>query len=186
MDKNTTFGHWFVCAKLTDFQLQEFSRPSFIGKHEIPQDLNGLTIGQLMELGMLPEDDMIYGICRIILNLEREEVDKARATDVVRFAGWVMGEIKKINKLFESTNVKPTQQQIRAGIKNLSFGLFGILDWYALRMGYQDHEQVGKVLWVNIYKCLDMDAKKTMYERKYAEVINNDNRRKSARNRGRV
>ena len=98
-----------------------------------------------MNLGMLAEDGMIYGICSIIMGLEAEEVDKARAVDVVRFAGWVMSEVKRINKLFEATNVKPTSQQIRAGINNLKFGLFGVLDWYALRMGYQDHEKVADV-----------------------------------------
>lgn len=183
MDKNTTFGHWYVCAQFADWQLQEFTRPSFIGRHEVPQDLNHLTIGQLMNLGMLADDDMIYGICSIILKLERDDVNRARAVDVVRFAGWVMSEVKRINKLFESTNVKPTQQQVRAGINNLRFGLFGVLDWYALRMGYQDHEKVADVPWINIYKCMDMDAKKALYERKYQEVISDDNRRQSKRNR---
>jgi hypothetical protein len=79
--------------------------------------------------------------------------------------------------------VKPTQQQVRAGINNLRFGLFGVLDWYALRMGYQDHEKVADVPWINIYKCMDMDAKKAIYERKYQEVISDDNRRQSKRNR---
>jgi hypothetical protein len=136
-----------------------------------------------MNLGMLAEDGMIYGICSIIMGLEAEEVDKARAVDVVRFAGWVMSEVKRINKLFEATNVKPTSQQIRAGINNLKFGLFGVLDWYALRMGYQDHEKVADVPWINIYKCMDMDAKKALFERKYQEVIADDNRRQSKRNR---
>lgn len=183
MDRNTTFKHWFVCAQMAGWQLQEFTRPSFIGRHEVPQDLNHLTIGQLMQLGMLSGDGMIYGVCRIIMGLEEDEVNKARAIDVVRFAGWVMGEVRRINKLFEKTNVRPTPQQVRAGIGNLRFGLFGVLDWYALRMGYQDHEKVADVPWLNIYKCMDMDAKKILFERKLQEVINNDNRRQSARNR---
>lgn len=187
MDRNTTFGHWMAVVKLTDWQLQEFSRPSFIGRHEVPEDLNHLTIGQLMRLGMVSDtDEMIYSICNIIMGLERDDISKARAVDVVRFAGWVMSEVRRINKLFESTNVRPTQQQIRAGINNLNFGLFGILDWYARRMGYQDHEKVADVPWINIYKCMDMDSKTVLYERKYQEVVANDNRRKSKGNNRRA
>lgn len=183
MDRNTTFKHWFVCARLAGWKLQEFTRPSFVGQHEVPEDLNHLTIGQLMQLGMLTDDGIIYGVCKIVLSMEEDEVDKARAIDVVRFAGWTMSEAKRINKLFESTNVRPTNQQVRAGINKLQFGLFGILDWYALRMGYQDHEKVADVPWLNIYKCMDMDAKKILYERKLQEVINNDNRRQNQRHR---
>lgn len=184
MDRKTTFKHWYAVVRFTNFQLQEFSRPSFVGKKKVPDDLNHLTIGQLMRLGMASEtDEIIYKVCEIILDLDRETVDKSRATDVVRFAGWVMAEIRRINKLFDSTNVKPTQQQVRAGISNLQFGMFGILDWYARRMGYQEHEKVGDVPWINIYKCMDMDAKTTLYERKLQEVISNDNRAKSKRHR---
>ena len=103
----------------------------------------------------------------------------ARAVDVVRFVGWVTGEVGKINRLFESTSVKPTELERRAGIEKLQFGLFGMLDYYALRMGFQDHDDVLKVKWLRIYKCIDIDNQKNQYQRRLQEVMTNDYRRKS-------
>jgi hypothetical protein len=113
-----------------------------------------------------------------------KEVDNARAVDVVRFVGWVLAEVEKINKLFESTNTKPTEQERKAGIEQLKFGLFGMLDWYAQRMRITDHEKVAKETpWLRIYKCLDMDAKKLLFNRKLQEVQADEYRRKIKGNR---
>lgn len=93
---------------------------------------------------------------------------------MVRFVGWVSGEVERINKIFESTNTKPTAREKKAGIEQLNFGLFGMLDWYAKRMGIQDHDQVLSTPWLRIYKCIDMDNKRNQYERRYQEIMNDE------------
>ena len=52
----------------------------------------------------------------------------------------------------------------------MRFGLFGMLDWYAVRMGISDHDQVLKVPWLRIYKCMDMDNKRRAYEKRLQKV----------------
>ena len=54
-----------------------------------------------------------------------------------------------------------------------------MLDWYALRMGYQDQENVKDVPWMRVYKCMDMDVKRIQYQKRLQEVINDEYRRKS-------
>ncbi len=44
-------------------------------------------------------------------------------------------EVERITKLFETTSVVPTPEERRAGVDKLSFGLFGLVDYYATRMG---------------------------------------------------
>ena len=90
-------------------------------------------------------------------------------------------KVEKINKLFEKASGKPSEIERRAGIDKLTFGLFGMLDWYALRMGYVDHDEVLRVGWMRIYKCMDMDTKKAEFNKRLQEEIINDNRRKVAR-----
>ena len=82
--------------------------------------------------------------------------------------------MQKINKLFDSVKSKPTKEEERAGIENLKFGVFGLIDWYALRMGITDHEEVTKVTWGRVYKCLEMDNKKRDFEKRLAEVYRNE------------
>ncbi len=179
MEITTTFGYWIKVAIHTEYKLEEYSRPLFVGDVSTPEDLNELTIGQIISLSSTNGNEPFYHICDIILGIKPKEVDKARAIDVVRFVGWVFSEVKKINKLFESTSVKPTQDEEKAGIKKLNFGLFGMLDWYAKRMGYVNHDDVLDVGWMRIYKCLDMDAKNTMFQRKLQENRENEYRRKN-------
>jgi len=55
-------------------------------------------------------------------------------------------------------------------VDKLSFGLFGLVDYYATRMGITDHEQVESVPWVRVYKCLDMDAEKYVMNVDYENI----------------
>jgi len=183
MDKDTTFGYWVRVAPFSDFKLEgDFSRPAFVGSVPTPENLNQLTIGQLIDLSSLGDtNESLYSIVTTILGMKREDIDKARAADVVRFVGWVSGEVKKINKIFESTNVKPTALEKKAGVEQLKFGLFGMLDWYAVRMGISDHDQVLKTPWLRIYKCLDIDNKRTQYEKRLQKLAAEETRNQSKR-----
>lgn len=173
MDINTTFGYWVRVAPLTGFKIEKFSRPAYVGGKETPKDLNDLTIGQLIELsGLSDSNDSLYNIVETILGLKRTDIDRARAVDVVRFVGWVTGEVEKINKIFASANdgMQPTSAEKKAGIDTLKFGLFGMLDWYAVRMCISDHDAVLKTPWLRIYKCMDMDNKRRAYEMRLQQI----------------
>lgn len=96
MDINTKFGYWIKVAPFTGFKLEKCSRPAMVGRHNVPDNLNELSIGKLMELSSLPTDDeSIYSMCKIIFGMGRKEVDKARAVDVVMFCGWLQGEVER-------------------------------------------------------------------------------------------
>jgi hypothetical protein len=109
--------------------------------------------------------------CTILLSLDERNALKSQANAVIGFVSWVSKELERINKLFESTNIPPTAEEKQAGVESLKFGMFGVLDYYALRMGITDHEEVEKVKWIRIYKCLDMDAKKARYEKRLRTII---------------
>lgn len=183
MDINTKFGYWIKVAPFTGFKLEKYGRPFNVGKHVVPENLNELSIGQLLELSDLSSDnDCIYDVCRIVLDMNRKEVDKARAVDVVMFCGWVMSEVEKITKLFSRSKSQPTAIEKKAGIEGLQFGMFGLLDWYALRMGITNHDDVLPVPWMRIYRCMDMDDKKAQFNKKLQEVMSDEYRRKNKRN----
>ena len=179
MDKDTTFRDWLAIVPFTDFRIQQYPRPSFVGRTSVPETLNDLTIGQLIELSTIGENNAsLYRIPEIILSMKPETTAKTRAVEVVQFIGWVTGEVQRINKLFEQAGGKPTEAEKRAGVNKLSFGLFGMLDWYAKRMGITDHDEVLSVPWMRIYKCMEMDNLVQQYEKRYNEIALREARRK--------
>lgn len=176
---NTKFKDWLPLAQLAGFKMEGFSRPSHVADVETPGNLFDLTLGQLITLSEIPdEDESFYTVCNAVMELEHDEVDEARAVDVVRFVGWVSGEVGKVAKMFKKANVnKPSQSEIKAGINELDFGLFGMLDWFALRMGIEDHDKVLSFPWLRIYKCIDMDNQKRAYEIRLQKIQAEEMRR---------
>ena len=180
MKIETTFAEWLAIANCSGFQMQEFTRPAFVANVRTMENLDNITFGQLIQLSELQDsDDAFFIICEVLLGLTRAQTRKARAIDVVRFVGWVTTEMKKIVKLFEKVNIKPTRLETLAGIDTLQFGLFGVIDWYAQRQGIQNHDDVLQVNWMQVWKCMDMDAKKIWYNRRYNKVLENEQRRNS-------
>jgi hypothetical protein len=179
MDNNTTYGYWRVIARHCNYTIEEgFERPAYIGEVKCPEDLSALTIGQLIEIGEASGADTDYRIIDIVLGMGKAETDKCRATEVVAFLSWISRQVKHINRLFEQVQTKPTAKEKQAGVETLQFGLFGILDWYAKRMGITDHDDVLTVPWLRIYKCMDMDNKVERYQRRLNEISLNEARRK--------
>ena len=181
MDKKTTFKYWLAVARHTSYKIGKQPRPEFVGDVEVPENLNQLSIGQLIDLSQLSDsEESLYQIVSTVLGLSHKEVEQARAVDVVMMIGWVTSEVERINKLFETTDTaKPTRLEKEAGIDNLRFGLFGMLEWYAVRMGISDHDQVLKTPWLRIYKCMDIDNKRNQYERNLQKLQAEEMKRKS-------
>ncbi len=181
MEKGTKFKHWIVCALHSDmkgFELEKLSRPAKVGKVATPADLNDMTLGQMVEMSMCKNGvQMFYKVCNVMLGLEPKQVDNCKAVEVVRFTGWMIGQIETINKLFDKAKSKPTDEEVKAGISRLKFGIFGVIDWYACRMGITDHEEVTKVPWLRVYKCMDMDNQVKEFNKRLSKVYADEYRK---------
>lgn len=152
-------------------QIKNLPKPYSVGGVKTPDSLNDITIGELMELQSAEnERELILKCCTILLSLDERNALKSQANEVLGFSVWVSKELERIAKLFQGTTIPPTPEEKQAGVDSLNFGMFGILDYYALRMGITDHEEVEKVKWIRVYKCLDMDAKKARYEKRLRTI----------------
>ena len=179
MDIDTTYGYWRVIARVSGYTIPEdFERPNYVGEKECPQNLNTLTIGQLIEMTGDRGADCDYRIVKTVLDYDKAETDACRAVEVVAFLSWVSREVKKISGLFEKIHSKPTAKERQAGVEKLNFGLFGMLDWFAKRMGITNHDDVLTVPWIRIYKCMDMDNQVNQYERRLNDISMQEARRK--------
>ncbi|MBR6031376.1 MAG: hypothetical protein IKP36_05365 [Bacteroidaceae bacterium] len=151
-------------------RLREQPRPDKLCGKEVPKDLNGISYGMLDDLRTATGNDDIAGACaKVLLGVEPEDLLKEDANDVFGFTSFVTEELKRINKIFQSIKVNYSKEEIAAGVKELDFGSFGVLDWYARRMGITNQNEVREVAWVRIFQCMKNDALKNEYERKLAK-----------------
>lgn len=150
-------------------QLKAAPRPSVIGKHEVPANLNGLSYGMLDDLQNVAKDkekDPAIECMGLLLDMTPAEVFAANVVDVFGFINFITEELRKINSLFARIKVKYSSEELQAGVKELDFGSFGVLDWYARRMGIVNQNDVRDVAWVRIYTCMKNDADQNNYERR--------------------
>lgn len=178
--RRKTLRQWLVMiengAKM-DADIKTFTRPDEVAGKEPPEDLSGMTMGQVLTMsGCESGGEMFFVVCKELLGMKEDEVLKADAAEVVRFVGWTIAEIDKINKRFQSIKVSRTQEEIRAGIDKMDNGAFGIVDWYARRMGISDHEEVMSVPWLRVYQCLKMDAERGEYEKRLSKIMGDMNK----------
>lgn len=173
-----TVKEFLIKSRLTDdcdwiqATIEKLPKPYVVGEVHTPSTMNDLNIGELMQLQEISnEQEMLFVPCRVILGMEESEVLKADVNEVLGFVYWVAKEVERINKLFASTNVPPTPEEKLAGVDRLNFGPFGLLDYFALRMGISDHEEVEKVPWIRVYKCLEIDAGRIRFERRLRNIL---------------
>lgn len=183
----STYGELLVllpcCTKAhTEELLEQLSharKPLFIAGKETPSDLNTITYGTLDDLSRLSErDDVGAKVCEILLGLSPEEVYTANVFDVFGFLHFVRNELDRINKLFSSIKVTHSAEEIAAGVESLSFGTFGVIDWYARRMGITNQDEVYQVAWIRIYTCMKNDNEKSEYESRLHKQYMNKSKRK--------
>lgn len=176
--KAPTYGEYVnlfhLCSKEVQEEdaaiLRQQPRPEMLCGTVVPENLNGLTYGQLDDMRRIDESkDIAYQLGAIIfgktLNFVGEDVNK-----VFGFIFFCTSEIERINKLFASMKHDYTSEEKQAGVEKLNFGSFGVLDWYAKRMGITNQNDVRDVAWVRIYQCMKNDFEQQEFERRLQNV----------------
>lgn len=159
-------------------EMLQCNRPNYLCGQEVPQDLNHITMGQLMQLQNIDKAQAYDHAPVIVMGVKVEKLEKEPCEDVIGFSNFVARELGRIAGLFASCKTDLTAEQEQAGYGNLNFGIFGLLDWYCKRMGITDHSEVERVPWIRIYKCMDMDAQMRRCEQRLNEIHQNKLKRR--------
>ena len=124
-------------------------------------------------------EDPISECVRILLGISSVDLMDADVNDVFGFLSFVKEELKRINKLFGDIKQTYSKEEEAAGVRDLDFGSFGVLDWYARRMGITNQNDVRDVAWVRIYQCMKNDNMQSEFERRlHKQYMNNNKVRK--------
>lgn len=151
--------------------------PKKFNKRDVPQDLQLVTFGMLTQLQRAAKDNDYLGTCcrlvSVLTGVDEKVVASRRAYDVLGIVNMVKDEMERIGKLFQALQTDKTSDEVAAGIDKLEFGTFGLVDWYAKRMGIIDHEEVFNTPWARIYQCMRIDHEQGEFEKRYRKIIEN-------------
>ncbi len=175
----TTAHFLAVCEAVTDASfksIKELDRPTCYKSVMFKKDLSGLSYGELLELFKLTTfEDWLLKPLQIIEGFTEHEVLSADITITAGYMNWAIKQIEHIGKLFEqlNTGIDYTPEEISAGVHNLNFGEFGIIDSYAQRMHITNHDDVLRIPWGMIYQTMKIDHETVAYQRRLQKLIHN-------------
>lgn len=154
--------------------LKEIAPPARVGGKEAPQDLNDLTLGQLIQLESIGAEKGVFAaIAVVLLGKDEAWAAKAPAMEMLGLRNMVVKEQDRIAGLFRSLARDPEPAEIMAGIEGLNFGMFGLADWYARRMGISDHDDAFDTPWLRIWQCRKNDIEEAEYQKRLQNIRTN-------------
>ncbi len=149
--------------------------PKKFCKRDVPDTLQMATFGTLTQLQQAAKDNDYFKTCcklvSVLTGVDEKVVASRRAFDVLGIVNMVQAEMERIGKLFQSLHTESTSDEVAAGVDKLEFGTFGIVDWYAKRMGIIDHEDVFATPWARIWQCMKIDHENNEFEKRYRKII---------------
>lgn len=160
-----------VLSEETKKQLLALPCPDTIGGKPCPQDLNDITFEQLATLWDLKEENAITLPLQVLMGLDEPQIAMTATLEAMGFLNMVYKELAMINGAFAACNTPPTQEEKMAGIDKLSFGAFGMADWYARRMGMTNHDEAFATKWTRIYQCYKNDKEVERFQKRYHDII---------------
>ena len=151
--------------------------PKKFCKKDVPDTLQMVTFGMLTQLQQAADsNDYLKTCCKLVsvlTGVDEKVVASRRAYDVLGIVNMIQAEMERIGKLFQSLQGDHSSDEVAAGIGRLEFGAFGIVDWYAQRMGIIDHEEVFATPWARIYQCMKVYHEQGEFEKRYRKIIEN-------------
>lgn len=151
--------------------LFKMPKPEKLCGVDVPDSLDGLTLGELLTLQSMEDGNVISVIADVILKKNDEALAKEDVNDVFGLLAFVTKELQRIGKMFEDIQIPHTSEEIAAGINDLQFGAFGLIDWYAKRMGITNHEDAEKTPWIRVYMCQKIDNQTAMFEKRLRDIM---------------
>lgn len=147
--------------------LMDVACPTEIAGKQAPQSLDDITLGQLIQLQEIGANKGIFeAIAIVLLGKPEGWAMKAPALPMLGLRNMVVREQERIAALFTSLTREHTAAEIMAGVESLNFGMFGLADWYARRMGIHDHDAAFATPWIRVWQCQKNDLMEAEYQRR--------------------
>lgn len=132
-----------------DYIVEHSEKPRRLCGRYMPSDLMHLRMGTLTEVMMCKNE---IKMLTTIYNVTESELQTEWAQNVIGAIKWTIEQLESITASFS---------QLESDIETEKKGdIFETIDWYALRMGITNHDDVWKVPCLVVWKCAEKDQEK--------------------------
>jgi hypothetical protein len=154
-------------------EISELPIPEKIRGYELTKTLDWITYGNRLDLSEINNDvEFLFKPLEIIAKMSKQEIQLVRFTEAVRFGQWVTSELKRFNTRDEKTlKYHFDEQEIKAGIKGINHGVFGLIDVIAKRMNIT-HDEVLELSQLKVYMMLKIDIDNANFQKKLRDEFN--------------
>lgn len=157
--------------------IKKLNTPKKICGVDCPDNLQEVSFSVLVGLQHAQGSDYYttsLNVCKELFpTLTTEEIEQETTVKILGVVSMVTRELQRINKLFDTLGGSLSSEAIQAGAKNLNFGIFGIIDAYALRMGITNHDEAFNTPWARVFQCLKIDNEKAKFEDRLRKIYQN-------------
>ncbi len=166
-------------------KLQSIGRPLRLAGKKTPDNLDYITLGQLITLWHIKDErDLFYLSALCVLAYDENErrsrlkqwsigrkLRRAGAGCAIGWSNFVSNELIRINEMWQRCNVPLSDIDRQAGAGELNFGFFSIIDAYAQRQGIVNHDDVLKVKWIEVWQSLQKDAEIAKFQLRRERIL---------------
>ena len=147
---------------------ESFPYPSTVAGHAVP-NLDGITLGQYLDLSHINPDALIFETYRIMMpyKLPDEVIGCFDAAEIVGLVWSVKKTAEKLNAAFESLSPDLSEEEKAAGVPE--FGVMGLVDFASKRFNLTYADAMALPAW-EVWQALQIEHETTEYKKRLTEI----------------
>jgi hypothetical protein len=134
------------------------------------QNLNEITYGNRIDLTELNTENFISLPLKVLHNIT--DISKLNAAKVLRFSFMVAECLNELNQRDEKyLAYDPEEMEIKAGIKKMNHGVFGVIDTIAKRCPQYTHEDILNLSQQKVFMMLKIDIDNANFAKRLRKLM---------------
>ncbi len=134
------------------------------------QNLSEITYGNRIDLSELNVANFITLPLKVLHNLI--DISNLKAAEVIRFSFMVAEGLNELNQRDEKyLAYDPEEMEIKAGIKKMNHGVFGVIDTIAKRCPQYTHEDILNLSQQKVFMMLKIDIDNANFAKRLRKLM---------------
>lgn len=134
------------------------------------QNLNEITYGNRIDLTELNTENFISLPLKVLHNIT--DISKLNAAKVLRFSFMVVDGLNELNQRDEKyLAYEPEELELKAGIKKMNHGVFGVIDTIAKRCPQYTHEDILNLSQQKVFMMLKIDIDNANFAKRLRKLM---------------
>lgn len=153
-------------------ECKELETPKVFNHWQCPENFDSITYGQRIDLAEINSSNFITLPLYVIAGMDETAISQLNAAKVLRFSFLAIDELQKMKDRDEKyLAYEPDEDEIKAGVKKMNHGVFGVIDTIAKRCPQYTHEDVLKLGQQQVYMMLKIDIDNANYAKRLRKIL---------------